>query len=120
MGIKCFMVSEDTVLYMPMYLADERERWKFLSLLPVVNEITSVGLKAGGGPYGFGIWNSFFLKDVFGDAKVREMKERKRRLDPRNVMNPGKMYQVKTKFGIPLWGFAFRIFTSLLGVLKHF
>jgi glycolate oxidase len=120
MGVKCFMVSEDTVLYMPMYLADERERWKFMSLLPVVNEITAIGLKAGGGPYGFGIWNSFFLRDVFGDAKVREMKERKRRLDPNDIMNPGKLYQVKTRYGVPLWGSVFRIFTSLLGILKYF
>ena len=120
MGIKCFMVSDDTVLYMPMYLADERERWKFMSLLPVVNEITSVGLKAGGKPYGFGIWNSFFLSDVYGDAIVREMKERKRRLDPNNIMNPGKLYQVKTKFGIPLWGSVYRLFTSFLSILKHF
>lgn len=120
MGVKCFMVTEDTVLYMPMYLADERDRWKFLSLLPIVNEITDVGLKAGGGPYGFGIWNSFYLRDVHGDAKVREMKERKKRLDPKNIMNPGKMYQVKTRFGIPLWGFAFKLFTSFLGILKHF
>jgi glycolate oxidase len=120
MGVKCFMVSEDTVLYMPMYLADERERWKFMSLLPVVNEITAIGLKAGGGPYGFGIWNSFFLNDVFGEAKVREMKERKRKLDPNDIMNPGKLYQVKTRYGIPLWGPVYRIFTSLLGILKYF
>jgi len=103
-----------------MYLADERARWKFMSLLPVINEITAVGLRAGGGPYGFGIWNSFFLKQVYGEEKVREMKERKKRLDPNDVMNPGKMYQVKTKYGIPLWGTAFKIFTLLLGVLKYF
>jgi glycolate oxidase len=120
MGIKCFMVSEDTVLFMPMYLADERKRWKFLSLLPIVNEITSVGLKAGGAPYGFGIWNSFFLKDVFGDSKVNEMKAFKKKIDPKNIMNPGKMYKVETKFGIPLWGFTFRVFTTFLGVLKYF
>jgi glycolate oxidase len=117
LGITCFMVSEDKVLFMPMYLADERSRWKFLSLLPVVNEITGVGLKANGEPYGFGIWNSFFLKQVYGDEKVREMKKRKKRLDPNNVLNPGKMYQVKTRYGIPLWGTAFRFFTSLLGIL---
>ena len=120
LGITCFMVSEDTVLYMPMYLADERARWKFMSLLPVINEITAVGLRAGGGPYGFGIWNSFFLKDVYGDEKVREMKERKKRMDPNDVLNPGKMYQVKTKYGIPLYGTAYKIFTSLLGLLKYF
>lgn len=120
MGIKCFMVSDDTVLYMPMYLADERDRWKFMSLLPVVNEITSMGLKADGRPYGFGIWNSFYLGDVYGDARVREMKARKKRLDPNNIMNPGKLYQVKTKFGFPLWGSVYRLLTSFFRILKYF
>lgn len=120
MGLKCFMVSDDTVLYMPMYLADERERWKFMSLLPVVNEITSMGLKADGRPYGFGIWNSFYLRDVYGDTKVSEMKERKRRLDPNDIMNPGKLYQAKTKFGLPLWGSAYRLLTSFFRILKYF
>lgn len=120
MGITCFMVSEETVLFMPMYLADERSRWKFMSLLPVINEITSVGLKAGGGPYGFGIWNSFYLKRVYGNEKVRDMKMRKKELDPKDIMNPGKVYQVKTRYGIPLWGTAYKIFTFLLGILKYF
>ncbi|MGD2201138.1 MAG: FAD-binding oxidoreductase [Candidatus Bathyarchaeota archaeon] len=120
LGIKCFMVADDTVLYMPMYLTDERERWKFMSLLPVVNEITRVGLKAGGRPYGFGIWNAFFLKDVYGEERVKEMKDMKGRMDPGNIMNPGKMYQVRTKYGIPLWGTAFKIFTSFLGILRYF
>ena len=53
-------------------------------------------------------------------AKVREMKERKRREDPNNIMNPGKHYKVITRYGIPLWGSVFRVFTSLLGVLKYF
>ena len=48
------------------------------------------------------------------------MKARKKRLDPNDVLNPGKMYQVKTKYGIPLWGTAYKIFTSLLGLLKYF
>lgn len=120
MGIKCFMVSDDCVLFMPMYLADERARWKFMSLLPVVNEITDVGLKADGRPYGFGIWNSFYLGDVYDDAKVREMKERKKKLDPKNIMNPGKLYQVKTKYGVPLWGSVYKLFISFLGILKYF
>jgi len=120
MGIKCFMVSDDTVLFMPMYLADERARWKFMSLLPVVNEITDVGLKADGRPYGFGIWNSFYLGDVYDDAKVREMKERKKKLDPKNIMNPGKLYQVKTKYGVPLWGSVYKLFIAFLGILKYF
>jgi glycolate oxidase len=120
LGIKAFVVSEDSMLFMPMFLADERKRWKYLANLPVINDITKVGLKAGGGPYGIGIWNAFFLKETFGSSKVKELKARKKRLDPKNIMNPGKLYQVKTRFGIPLWGSLFKLGTSMLWILKYF
>lgn len=120
LGVKAFVISKDTILYMPMFLADERKRWKYLAILPVINEITEVGLKAGGGPYGIGIWNAFFLKAFYGPQKVKELKERKKRLDPKDIMNPGKLYQVKTKFGIPLWGSLFKIGTSLLWIFRYF
>ncbi|MBQ04607.1 hypothetical protein CL673_07910 [Candidatus Bathyarchaeota archaeon] len=120
LGIKCLMVDEATVLSMPMYLTDERKRWKFMSILPVVNEITLIGLKAGGRPYGFGIWNTFYFRDVHGEEKVREMKELKRTLDPRDIMNPGKMYQIKTRYGIPLWGTLYRVMTFFLRAMRYF
>ena len=91
-----------------------------MSILPVVNEITLVGLKAGGRPYGFGIWNTFYFRDVHGEEKVREMKELKRTLDPRDIMNPGKMYQIKTRYGIPLWGTLYRVMTFFLGAMRYF
>ena len=120
LGVKAFVVSEDTILYMPMFLADERERWKYMAILPVINEITEVGLKAGGGPYGIGIWNAFYLQEFHGADKVRELKATKKRLDPKDIMNPGKLYQVKTRFGIPLWGTLFRLGTSMLWILRYF
>ncbi|MFC1803117.1 FAD-binding oxidoreductase [Thermoproteota archaeon] len=120
LGVKAFVVSDDSILFMPMFLADERKRWKYLAILPVINEITEVGLKAGGGPYGIGIWNAFFLKATYGAEKFKELKARKKRLDPKDIMNPGKLYQVKTRFGIPLWGTLFKLLTSMLWILKYF
>ena len=120
LGVKAFVISDDSILYMPMFLADERKRWKFIALLPVINNITEIGLKAGGGPYGIGIWNAFFLHATYGAEKVRELKARKRRLDPRDIMNPGKLYQVMTRFGVPLWGTFFKLGISMLWILKYF
>jgi glycolate oxidase len=119
MGVKCFMVSEGEALFMPMYLADERERWRFLSLLPVADEITSMGLELSGRPYGFGLWNSFYLGEVYEDREIRAMRELKRKLDPNDIMNPGKIYGVRTRFGIPLWRTTYRILISLLRLLRH-
>ena len=116
LGVKAFVISKDTILFMPMFLADERKRWKYLAILPVINEITEVGLQAGGGPYGIGIWNAFYLKAFYGPQKVKELKEQKKKLDPKDIMNPGKLYQVKTRFGLPLWGSLFKIWTSMLWI----
>lgn len=120
LGVKAFMVSSETVLILPMFLADERKRWKYMSLLPVVNEITEVGLKWKGGPYGIGIWNSFFLKKHHGIEKTRQINEMKRKHDPKGIMNPGKLYNVKMRYGIPLPGFLFRFATSFLWILRYF
>lgn len=120
LGVKTFVVSPDTVLMLPMFLADERQRWKYMSLLPVINEITEVGLKNGGGPYGIGIWNSFFLKRHFGPEKTRELKATKKKLDPKGIMNPGKLYDVKIRYGIPLPGPLYKFGTSMLWILKYF
>jgi glycolate oxidase len=120
LGVKAFVIADNTILFMPMFLADERKRWKYLAILPVINEITEVGLKAGGGPYGIGIWNAFFLNKLYGPQKVKELKDRKKRLDPKDIMNPGKLYQVKTRFGIPLWGSLFKLGTSLLWIFRYF
>ena len=103
-----------------MFLADERKRWKYMSLLPVINEITEVGLKNGGGPYGIGIWNSFFLKKHHGAEKTRILKERKKKHDSKGIMNPGKLYSVKMRYGIPLPGVLFRFATSFLWILRYF
>lgn len=120
LGIKAFVISKDTVLYMPMFLADERKRWKHLAILPVINEITKVGLKAGGGPYGIGIWNTAFFQDFIGSERMRELKARKKRLDPKDIMNPGKRYMMKLRGGIPLYGPLYKLGTSMLWVLKYF
>ena len=120
LGVKTFVVSPDTVLMLPMFLADERQRWKYMSLLPVINEITEVGLKNGGGPYGIGIWNSFFLKEHFGPEKTRKLKATKKKHDPKGIMNPGKLYDVKIRYGIPLPGPLYKFGTSMLWILKYF
>lgn len=121
MGIEGSVVSRDSAIMMPMFLVDERKRLKYLTMMPVIKEITELALKVGGKPYGgFGIWNSFYLHKVYSDSEVREMKERKKKLDPDNIMNPGKLYQVKTRFGIPFTATLYRFFMFLLKILRVF
>jgi glycolate oxidase len=120
LGVKTYVVSPDTVLMLPMFLADERNRWKYMSMLPVINEITEVGLKEGGGPYGIGIWNSFYLKRHIGPEKTRKLKETKKKHDAKGIMNPGKLYDVKIRYGIPLPEPLYRFGIGMLWILRYF
>jgi len=118
MGIEGVYVSRDSCVLMPMILADERKGLKYLSMMPVAKEITEIGLRSGGKPFGgFGIWNSFYLKKVYNNPEIKTIKERKKKLDPANVMNPGKLYQVKTRFGVP---FTLTMYRFLMFLLKVF
>jgi len=120
MGIHGSVVSREYALLMPLILADERKRLGYLLTLPMIADVSKLALDVGGKPYGVGIWNSFYLKRIHGDRKVREMMELKKKLDPDNIMNPGKFYKVQTRFGIPLTPSMFRLGTFFLKVLKAF
>jgi glycolate oxidase len=120
MGIHGSIVSREHALIMPLILADERKKLGYLLTLPMIADVSKLALALGGKPYGVGIWNSFYLKKVYGDREVKEMGERKKRLDPDNIMNPGKFYHVQTRFGIPLTSSMFKLGTFLLKVLKAF
>jgi len=121
MGIEGSVVSEDSAIIRPMFLADERKRLKFLTMMPAIMEITELALKEGGKPYGgFGIWNSFYLHKVYNNSEIIEMRQRKKKLDPNNKMNPGKLYGVKTRFGLPFTWTLYRFLMLLLRTLKVF
>jgi glycolate oxidase len=121
MGIEGTVVSRDSTVVMPMFLSDERKRWKYLTAMPAIKEITDLALKIGGKPYGgFGIWNSFYLDKVYSNLEIRKMKERKKKLDPDNIMNPGKLYRVQTKFRVPLTAKTYNFFMFLLKILRRF
>ncbi len=120
MGVYGAIVTEDSVAVMPMALVDERETLQHLSTLPLTKKVIEIGLRRGGRPYGVGLWNSFYLKKALGSDMVEELRRRKRLLDPNNLMNRGKFFGAKTRFGIDLHPSMYNISMSLLRLLGRF
>ncbi len=105
------------VLIMPMFNCDRRRTFQYYIYLSLVSMLTSLGLRMGGSPYGIGIWNA-----PMADAKAKEVIEGvlayKRHVDPKNLMNPGKFWHLRSRFfGLPARVFTPALFKVLLRLL---
>jgi len=107
------------VLFMPQVLSDERKKFRYLTMMSLVKNLNDLSVKLGGVPYGAGLFNSFYAKQIHG-TKFSELLRLKKELDPRRIMNPGKAIHCLTRFKIALPKFAYGIGMIMLGLfVKH-
>jgi glycolate oxidase len=95
LGLKSYghVVTAKHAMVMTMFNADERDTIGYLQGLALVKKLHDIGGKHGGSPYGVGLWNTPYLNRCHTAAELVELKQRKKLLDPNNLMNPGKVYQ---------------------------
>ncbi len=74
---------------LPILLTDERKEKDFIKSLSYTHEIARIGKKYHGSVYGIGLFNSNQMSEIHGNA-LKVMKEIKRILDPKSILNPGK------------------------------
>ena len=98
------VVSSDHATVMTMFFSDETNQVRYLLDLSLVKAIQDAGYHNGGTPYGVGLWNTPYLSRVYSKSKLAELQERKKRLDPANLMNPGKLYQAPPVLKPALFG----------------
>lgn len=60
--------------------------------------LTSMLIDSGARPYSIGVWNNAFA-DAEERAKLDALRDAKASLDPRGVMNAGKMFSLSGRFG---------------------
>jgi len=84
------------LLVLLLFPADPRQGWHHLMLTPLAAVLTSLAARAGGRPYGVGIWNTPFARAHFGEERYQQIAERKAAVDPAGVLNPGKFFSVGT------------------------
>jgi glycolate oxidase len=102
LGVEGYVVSRDSALVMAVFLTDERKTLKYTTQFALIKDITDIGLRQGGSPYGIGLWNSFYAAEKYGTEYFEELKRVKKKLDPRGIMNPGKFFEASTRFGFPI------------------
>ena len=79
----------------PTFLTDERNKEEMKRVHEAFEEIFEEAIRLGGtitGEHGIGLAKKNFLPKFAGDAQMRVMRELRRALDPKGILNPGKMF----------------------------
>ena len=80
----------------PTFLTDERNAAEMHRVEAAFKEIFDEAIRLGGtitGEHGVGVSKKAFLPKFAGDAQMRVMREFRRVLDPKGILNPGKMFE---------------------------
>ena len=79
----------------PTFLTDERNHEEMHRIEEAFREIFDEAIRLGGtitGEHGVGLAKKSFLPKFAGDQQMRVMRELRRVLDPKGILNPGKMF----------------------------
>jgi FAD/FMN-containing dehydrogenase/NAD-dependent dihydropyrimidine dehydrogenase PreA subunit len=94
--IDCYILDAEKALIMCNYLCDSR-KMKYYINVPLVSVLTRAAVGRGAEPYGLGLWNAGFLNHLYKKDKQRELKAYKAKVDPNNILNPGKPFSLGSK-----------------------
>ncbi|UCD92538.1 MAG: FAD-binding oxidoreductase [Methanobacteriota archaeon] len=112
------VVDRNSVAFMPFYLSNERFAIESLASMGFVKRIIDEAVKLDGRPSGLGVWFAWNLNNLHGKEGARIIRNIKEIIDIDNIMNPGKMTEMRIKWGIPIPGFLMNIGLNLLGMMK--
>jgi FAD/FMN-containing dehydrogenase/NAD-dependent dihydropyrimidine dehydrogenase PreA subunit len=93
--IDSYVIDEKSALIMTNFLCDSRKKKYFISM-PLVSMLTKAAIDYGAEPYGLGLWNAAFINSLFTPEKKLDLLAYKRRVDPKNILNPGKFFSVNS------------------------
>mgnify|MGYP003980816443 CR=1 FL=1 len=79
----------------PTFLTDERNTDEMRRVHEAFTEIFDEAIRLGGtitGEHGIGLAKKEFLPKFAGAAQMRVMRDLRKALDPKGILNPGKMF----------------------------
>ncbi|MBP1747524.1 MAG: linked oxidase domain protein [Deltaproteobacteria bacterium] len=91
--VDSYIIDNKKALIMTNFLCDSR-KFKYYIDLPLTMLLTKAAVSNGAEPYGLGIWNAGFINYLYSDKQKKELLAYKAKVDPNNIMNPGKFFRV--------------------------
>ncbi len=84
----------------PNYMTDERDAEQFRRAEKTVFEVEEAAIELGGtitGEHGVGLYKKRLLEKMVGSPSLNMMRTLKQMMDPNNILNPGKVFDLKPK-----------------------
>jgi len=84
----------------PNYLTNERNPEEFARAEKTVFEVEEAAIDLGGtitGEHGVGLYKKRLLEKQVGSASITMMRTLKQMMDPNNILNPGKVFDLKPR-----------------------
>ncbi len=117
-AIAGFISDRNTITFMPYYLTDERKMVRSLLSMSFIKKLSDLSFKNGGRPAGLGLFFASNLKRLHGNG-VELMHDLKSAIDPHNIMNPGKLTEGITRFGMPIPPMAMNLGMDSMALMKR-
>jgi len=115
--VDSYILDEKMALIMTNFLCDSR-KLKYYINLPLAMMLTQTAVSMGAEPYGLGIWNAPFINYLYNSEKKNALRTYKAKVDPHNIMNPGKFFSIKSKLlNIPALVFRPGIFGFFMNIM---
>jgi glycolate oxidase len=112
------VVSRNSVAFMPFYVSNERFGIESLASMGFVKRIIDEAVKLDGRASGVGVWFAWNLDNLRGKDGAKVIRNLKALIDIDNIMNPGKMTEMRMRWGIPIPGFLMNAGLNVLGMAK--
>jgi glutamate synthase domain-containing protein 2/FAD/FMN-containing dehydrogenase/glutamate synthase domain-containing protein 3/ferredoxin len=93
------LISQEQVLFLAMITSDHRKAIFYIDLMLVPMMVRLAVQFYHGKPYGLGIWNTPFLRDLYSKEELKELIRYKKKVDPGGILNPGKFFSVSGRMG---------------------
>ncbi len=92
------LISKDQVLFLAMIATDRKGVFFFVDLMLIPMMVRLAIQWYQGKPYGLGIWNAPFLRDLYSKETIQKLIRYKKSVDPNGILNPGKFFALSGKF----------------------
>ena len=96
------VADRNTVMLMPYYLTDEHNFLRSTAAMGFGKKLGDIAFENGGRPVGLGLFFAGNLSKYRGKEGAELVRKIKALVDPDDIMNPGKVVETGTRFGIAL------------------